>query len=225
MSDDMRGLFFIVMGQYRKGVEPSYMNRVSGEVGYIGGYDPRNENTERWYQLMDCKTFTTIACGSDLKKVVRGVYTCIMRYKGVAKRYFKHVSDTSSDDYYEVHYLHHAPLDSDRRAKKAEGRCPRTSPIMQELYKEIYSAYGDYFSDLVQEMEDKAYSELVDEKPVNKSRKILQRARKGLKPVVTPVKEDTTPPVKRPLKKVEKKEDTTPTLITPKKRSVKLLKC
>lgn len=217
--EDMRGLFFIMKGQYRKGVEPSYVNRISGEVGYVGGYDPEASDTERWYMLIDRKTFTIVACGSDLDKVAHSLYSIIKRYKGQAKKFFKHISDTTSDDYYEVTYLHHTPLDSDKRAKKAEGRCPRTSPVMRELYKEIDRQYGDYYIDMIEDMENKAYSELVDERPVNKSRKLVNKARKSMN--LTPVETSK----KTPLRKKETPVSETPKMVLkPKRRMVKLLK-
>lgn len=174
-GDSMRGLFFVVKGQYRKGLEPSFVNKVSGDVNHIGGYDPYSKDTENWYMLMDKITFQCLACGSDLEKVVKGVYTAIMKRKGSAKKYFKHVSDTTSDDYYEVHYLGHTPLNHDQRQKKAEGRCPRVSPIMQELYKAVYNEYGDFFRDLIEEQEDLAYENLKEERPINKTRKLVSK--------------------------------------------------
>lgn len=174
MSDDMRGLFFIVKGQYRK-TEPSFINRVTNDKTYIGGYDPYDDDTEEWYQLMDCKTFHCLACGSDFNRVLKGVHTAIIKHKGQAKRYFKQVCSITSDDYYEVHYLGHAPLTPEKRAKKAEGRCPRVSPPMMELYKHIYDEYGEFFREEIEKMEDLAYSELVEERPINKTRKLVSK--------------------------------------------------
>lgn len=171
----MRGLFFIVKGQYKKGVAPSFNNRVSNDTSWIGGYDPSGDDTEEWYMLLDCKTFHCVACGGDYDKVLRGVYTTIKKHKGLAKKYFKHVSDTTSDDFYEVHYLGHRPLDGGERAKKAVGRCPRVSPVMQELYKHIYDEFGDYYSEDIKRLEDLAYEDLVEEKPINKTRKLVSK--------------------------------------------------
>lgn len=186
MDDAMRGLFFIVKGQHKRNVKPCFTNKLTQEINYIGGYDPHNEDTVEWYQLVDCKTFQCLACGSDLNKVLNGVYNIIMRYKGVARNYFKHISDTTSDDYYETHYLGHAPLGHEQRANKAEGRCPRTSPIMREVYRHIYEEFGDYFSDEVKEKEDLAYKDLKEKgkgvlnKPKDKARKLVTKNR--LKP-------------------------------------------
>lgn len=190
MQDDMRGLFFIVKGQYKKGVEPSFMNKVSGSVTHIGGYDPYSKDTEEWYMVLDNKTFNCISCGSDFNKVLKAVYTVIKKYKGVAKRYFKYVSDTTSDDYYETHYLGKSPLTHDQRVKKAEGRCPRVSPAMRCLYEQIFSEYGDYFEDEIQEMEDLAYSELREDKPIHKTKKLMAKTKTHNKLVKTTPKEE-----------------------------------
>lgn len=200
MSDDMRGLFFIVKGQYVKGLEPSFVNDISGDTSYIGGYDPYDPNTREWYMLMDCKTFHCISCGSSLKKMLKGVYNTIKTHKGVAKRYFKHVSEITSEDYYEVTYLGHTPLTREEVVSKAEGRCPRVSPIMKCLYRKIYEEFGDYYEDEIKEMEDLAYADLVEEKPINKTRKLVSKNNVKKNLVKAPTKEekviDTTTPKK-----------------------------
>ena len=179
-GDSMRDLFFIVKGQYKKGVEPSFINSVTGDVSHVGGYNPYNDDTTNWYMCLDKMTFYCVACGSDFNKVLHSVYSQIMKFKGSAKKYFKHVCKVTSDDYYEVTYLGHKPLSPDQRSKKAEGRCPRVSPPMRCLYNAIYTYYGEYFSDEVAEMEDQAYKDLEevlrDSKPINKTRKILKKA-------------------------------------------------
>lgn len=202
MSDDMRGLFFIVKGQYKKGVAPSFVNSVTGDVQHIGGYNPYDDTTSEWFMLMDSKTFHCIACGSDLDKVLRSVYTAIVKHKGDAKRYFKYVSSITSDDYYETHYLGKSPLTHDQRVKKAEGRCPRVSPTMRCLYEHIYAEYGDFFSEEIEKMEDLAYKELSGRKPINKTKKIMAKTKKVTTKVET----------KTPTPKVE-----TPEVMTPKK--------
>lgn len=193
----MRGLFFIVKGHYRKGATPSYMNKATNETGYIGGFDPFSEDTDEWYMLMDCKTFHCLCCGSKLDNVLKGVRTNIVRHKGVAKKYFKHVSTITSDDYYETHYLGHAPLTPEQRAKKAEGRCPRVSPPMRCLYERVYEEYGDFFSDEIKKMEDLAYSELAEERPHKKSKKLVSKTKpKNMKVEMTSPKQEvikTTP--------------------------------
>lgn len=190
-NDTMKGLFIIMKGQYaqKKGIE--FVNKVSGDVNHIGGYDPDDPNTPEWYMCYDTVTWQCTACGSDFNKVVKSVYTQIMRYKGSLKKYLKHVSDVTSDDTYEVRYLGATPLTHDQRQKKAEGRCPRTSPIMVELYKHINEHYGDYYSDEIKEQEDLAYSELVEERPTNKTKKLMKRAGGVKKTTPTPVE---TPP-------------------------------
>ena len=173
MSEDLRGVFFIVKGQYRKGVAPSFVNRATNETSWVGGYDPHSDATEEWYMCLDRITFQCCGCGSDLKKVAHGVYTQIIKYKDL-KHYLHHISKTTSDDTYEVKYLGHAPLTHDQRVKKAEGRCPRVSPPMRCLYEEIYNNFGNYYEDLVEEMEDLAYSEIKDKTPFRKAKKLAK---------------------------------------------------
>lgn len=205
----MRGLFFIMKGKYKK-AKPSFTNEVTGDTTYIGGYDPENENTEEWYMLMDKETFHCVACGSSLKKVLDSVKSVIVRYKGEAKLYFRHVSKVTSDDYYETHYLGHKELTPDKRAKKAEGRCPRVSPAMRFLYSRVLEEYGYFFSEDIEEMEDLAYETLKDNTPLRKSKKLMARTKTNNK---------TEMVKKTPLKKKEKKVMEKPNkLIKPKKK-------
>lgn len=93
---DMRGLFFVMKGQYRKGVLPSFTNPHTGDTNYIGGYDPESESTEEWYGLYDSVTFNCVACGGDLNKVVHGVYNQIVHFKGDKSKYLRKVNYKAS---------------------------------------------------------------------------------------------------------------------------------
>ena len=196
-SDSMRGLFFIAKGQYSNKSEPHFLNNATGEVSYIGGYNPDNENTVNWYMLMDKITFHCVSCGNDFNKVLEALNGVIIRHKGSAKRYFKHISSITSDDYYETHYLGHKPLTHEQRVKKAEGRCPRVSPMMRCLYSVVYTHYGDYYSDKIEDMENRAYSELErqirESRPFNKTKKRMAKVQIEKPVLETPKKKEVTP--------------------------------
>lgn len=181
MSDTMRGLFFVMKGQYRKKEGVSYTNTISGEVMHLGGYNPSFPTTPQWYQVMDRNTFHTVACGSSLQQCMESLKNCIIRHKGDAKRFYRYVSNVTSEDYYETHYLGNPPLSPEERVKKAEGRCPRTSPLMKDLYSQVLTLYGDYFSDQVECAEEEAYKYLKENTDVSKSRKVLNKIRKDMK--------------------------------------------
>lgn len=152
MSEDMRGLFFIVKGQYEKGVKPSFINSVSGNEMSVGGYDPENKNTQEWYRLMDRKTYTTLCCSGDLDNVLRGVYKYIKKFKGDTKKYLEFLNGL--DNLF-------------------------SSPTMRCMYEHIDNLFGDYYSDEVREMEDLAFSELKEERnPVRKNRKLVSKHKK-----------------------------------------------
>lgn len=182
MSEDMKGLFFIVKGQYKKGVEPHFINEVSGEKNFIGCFNPESEDTSEWYMLLDNKTFHCVACGGDYDKVLKSVSKVIKKYKGVAKKYFKYLSDTTSEDYYEITYLGHKPLTKDQRAKKVVGRCPRVTPVMKSLYEQVYNEYGDYYREDIENMENEAYEVLKDSTPFKRSRKLMKNKKVVSKP-------------------------------------------
>ena len=211
MKEDMRGLFFIVKGRHDIG------GKCDDEDGInIKGYNPFDPNTDEWYMVMDKETFYCFACGSDLKKVLKGVRTFITKFK-TRKRYFKHVCEVTSEDYYEVHYLGHSPLTPEQVSKKVVGRCPRVSPAMKKVYKKVYDTYGDYYREEIEEQEDLAYEELKGDTPFNKTKKLVKKTKRvGLKTNTETTHEDT--PKKRTLKKTSEKTST-PT--APKKAFVR----
>lgn len=196
-TQDMRGLFYIVKGQYR----PNKRDTLNTD-----GYNPEDFNTSEWYQLRDCKTHHCIACGSNLRKVLRGVYTCITRYK-TAKTYFKYVDDTTTEDYYRTHYLGKPPYTQEERTKRGEdGRSARVSPEMKVLFNRVYEEYGDYYRDMIEEVEDEAYKYLASQTPMGKSKKILAKTKRPKTPprteTPTPVVEKTPPKKKSGAKSI-----------------------
>lgn len=147
MTEDMRGLFVILKGQYRKGVGECVTNRVTGDTMWLGGYDPDSPDTEEWYMLMDRERYVGFCCGSSLEKCLQGVYNNIRKYK-TRKRYMK-VLDKIENGH--------------------------QSPIMLEHYKIIDREFGFYYQDQIEEMEDKAYKDIKEDDPVLKARKRARR--------------------------------------------------
>lgn len=153
-EDTMRGLFFIIKGQYQR----DYRNKDNHTLGY----DPFNSDTSEWYMVLDNKTFTCVSCGSDLQKVLQSLFKVIKRYRGEAYRYFKQVSESVS----------------------------KVSPSTRNIYHQVFNEFGDYYEDEVREMEDLAYEELKQERPVFKSRKLMEKRKESLHTVeTTPVEE------------------------------------
>lgn len=149
MSDSMRGLFFIMKGQYRKGVEPHYIKE-DGTPTHIGGYDPNRKDCHEWYMLIDTKTFRCMSASTDYNKVLGAVYRIIKRHKGDLKSYLKAIPSL--------------------------GDTAKSTKVMNE---EVFKHFGDFFREDIEEMEDLAYSELREEKPLNKSKKLLSKVRKN----------------------------------------------
>lgn len=202
----MRDLFFIVKGKYKRGIEPSFVNHVSGEKNFIGGFDPEGEETAKWYMLLDRETFTCLACGSDLEKVAKGIYENIIRHKTI-KGYLKYISRITSDDTYEVRYLGKTPLDSAQRSKKAEGRCPRVSPSMRELYTAIYEEYGLYYSGLIEKYEDMAYEKL-ESKSLKGRTALIKKSMKSGKGINSKVEEKESPLILKKKKAIKFRKKT-----------------
>lgn len=197
-EESLKGLFYIVKGQYRR-TSPSVV--IDGETKHIGGYDPDNEDTSEWYRVLDCVTYHCICAGSSFDKCLEAIRRMIVHHK-TRKSYFRYVCKVTSEDYYEVHYLGHRPLNHEQRTKKAEGRCPRTSPAQKKLEEAVFNAYGDYYRDVIEEVEDEAYEDIKNDKPMMKSKKRFKK----LKTPETVEKEETPveTPKKTPLKTKKK---------------------
>lgn len=170
MNEDMRGLFFIVKGQYRKGAGDSVVNRVTGDTMYLGGYDPEDPETPEWYMCMDRERYIPFCCGSDYNKVLNSVRKTIARYK-TRDKYFRMVRSLSQTT---------------------------QSPIMVEHYKRVEEEFGDYFNDDIERMEDLAFGDVRNSDPVLRARKrsklkkktpvVVQDTPKEVQEVVTPKK-------------------------------------
>lgn len=167
MTEDMRGLFVIVKGQYRQKREPRFFNEVSQDYNFIGGYDPEREDTEEWYMLYDTVTQSCCGCSSDFDKVVSNVFKVITRYRS-REKYIKTMRS----------------LDQPR------------SPIHERLMREVFNTYGDYFREEIEEQEDQAYKVIREDTPLARTKKRLKKREhtsvemeEKRTPVVTP----TTP--------------------------------
>lgn len=193
-EESLRGLFYIVRGQYRKKAPVVYPE---GEEKYIGGYDPEDTSNPEWYRVLDNVTYHCICCGSDLDKCLESIKRMIVHCK-TRKNYFRYVCKITSEDYYEQHYLGHAPLKPEQRAKKAEGRCPRVSPHQKLMEKAVFDVYGDYYRDMIEEVEDSAYKTIAEDRPFSKG---MKRHKKIT--IATPHGEEKETP-KKTLKKTEK---------------------
>lgn len=148
MKEDMRGLFSIIKGQYSNKTGEGFSNDINNTTMYIGGYDPYSPDTTEWYQAMDNVNFKCIGCGGDYNKVLRSVYNTIKHHKGSVKNYLKHTKNT-----------------------------PATPPITRSLYERVIKEYGAYFSDDILDMEDLAYSELREDTPLKKTKKLVKKIR------------------------------------------------
>ena len=169
MKTDMKGLFVVIKGQYRKCGEV-FFNDVSNERNYLGGYDPESEYTVNWYMLVDTETYTTLASGVNLEKVVSCARKYIKKYK-TRKAFLQSLSDMEYGN--------------------------TTSPIHRRLMQEVCKKYGSYYQDLIEETVDDEYTILKDSmiNPLLKGAK--KRLKRLVTPdAETPVKKENTPPHK-----------------------------
>ena len=177
-SEDLRGVFFIVKGQYKHHTTPVFVNKATQSEQCLGGYNPTDPHTKEWYMVLDNIEFNCVACGGDFDTVKRGVYEAITTYK-TKERYLL-------------------------AQKRKQGN--KVSAPMRCLYEHVYKEFGDYYEDTVEEQEDLAYNSGVFKTPLQRSRDIKRKVGVGkikIEEKSTPVhkKEVTILRKKTPLKK------------------------
>lgn len=89
MKEDLRGVFFIVKGQYRR-KEPIMLFK--GNEYYIGGYDPEDEETKEWYRVIDREAGICIHAGVSLEKALNAIRREIIRSKNL-RTYLKSMKE------------------------------------------------------------------------------------------------------------------------------------
>lgn len=156
-EEDLRGVFFIVKGRYKKNCGQSFINEATGDVNHIGGYDPSSEDTVEWYMVLDNITFNCVCSGSDLDRAIKAVGNVIKRYKTEA-RYLKEL-------------------------KERDTRSNVSNP-MRCLYEAIYNTYGDFYSDYIEEQEDLAYGDITFKTPLQRTKDIKKKT--TVRKLVTP---------------------------------------
>lgn len=181
MIEDLRDVFVVIKGQYAKRGD-KFFNEVSGDYNYIGGYDPENSSTSEWYMLVDTTTYTTLACGSNLEKVV-----------GCAKKYI----------------TKYQTLDRYQKMLRSLEYSGKPSPIHARLMKEVCDTYGGYYRHLITGVEDSAYEQVREEninRSFKKAKKVLGKKRpKTLEVISTPPTPEVFGEVKSMVKPLKKK--------------------
>lgn len=166
-NDDLRGMFFIVKGQYEKGVVPSVISKVTGGEVFLGGYDPSNDNTAEWYMALDKVTYHCICCSGDFEMIKRGIVNAITRYK-TKENYLMQL--------------------------KMRGEYEDVSKPMRFVYDMVYSYYGNYYSEVVSDLEEEAYSSSLSHTGNTLKRSLLKKsAPKSIKKIRSEAPEKKTP--------------------------------
>lgn len=178
MRESLRGLFYIMKGQYVKNRTPRFWNDVSESDNYIGGYDPEGDDTSEWYSVMDKENFQCHGTAPTLKGAVNIIRKIILRYR-------------TKEHLYEVLERYDMPK----------------SPIHIRLMEEVYNTYGDFFSGLVEDVENTTYEEVRNDTPVMRARNKRKRSL-----IKVEMKDKDTPPDTTI-------EDTPPKGDVPKKRN------
>lgn len=76
MKEDLRNVFFIIKGQYRK---KSPVMTFRGNDYYVGAYDPEDEETTEWYRVLDRETGGCIHASNSLDKALHAIRREIIR--------------------------------------------------------------------------------------------------------------------------------------------------
>lgn len=160
-EETLKGLFFIVKGQYHS------------EDG-VESHNPDGPLCSEWYVLMDNVVFNTVACGSSLTKILRSLENTLRKYK-TRKDYFKMLDAFTTEDYYRTTYEGLPPYTELQLKNLRSGRRTRVSQPMKELYREVFNTYGDYYSEEVHEVEEKVYNSTQFQTPLERSKKLQKK--------------------------------------------------
>lgn len=142
--ETMGGKFFIIKGQYGRGIEP-LAACPDGEGRFIGGYNPYLKGTNEWYQLVDRKNYVTTICGGDIKKVLEGYRKMVV---------------SCGDDFsvYEERNPKYLEYEDDEKRPQRHKRCT-TSKVGTWIAQAVEREWGDYLEDEL----DTAYREAAKE--------------------------------------------------------------
>ena len=178
--EDMRGLFFIQKGQYRKsGLCVTVKDGHEYEERYLGGYNPNGPDTDGHYCVMDRITFHSIYGGSSLNAALDCLTRCIVNYHNDPELYFRDICEVTNEDFYTRHYENGTYYSETVLKKKSEdGKSWRTSPHMKRLGYAVSKIYGDFFSDEIQKAEESAIKILDEKKRQSIARKKEMKCRK-----------------------------------------------
>lgn len=146
-STDFTDTWVIIKGQFnnRKGID---------------SYDPEDPDTQEWYQALDRHTYHTVSCGPNFDRVIRGLMNNVKGFK-TQEAYYKFLGETTTEDYYRVHFLGMPPYSvREKEVMAKEGVSCAVSTPMKALYKEVVNTYGDYFYEEVEDAVARAYREL-----------------------------------------------------------------
>ena len=148
-----------------------------GEERYIGGYDPTDDNTVEWYRVLDKERGHCVCAVGDFNTALRCLRGMITHYR-TRERFYKE-----------------------------QERCgSHISPPTLALHQEVIKHYGYFYSDIIEEIEDEAYSVLRDQRPFRKSQKLVKKNRPSVKvSLKTPPKKEEVFNTPTPRKLVKKK--------------------
>ena len=147
MTEDLRGQFFIVKGQFLK----TTPIEIGDDTVFVGGYDPYNTDTKEWYQLVYRPLYTCVACGKDLDLVLQGGEHFMKTFKGQRKKVDKH--------------FEHLRLEG------------HLTTAMSKVFSVVDDLFGDYFENEVCDMEDHVYNTMVCETPIKKAQKLMSKSK------------------------------------------------
>lgn len=213
-ENTMSGLFFILRGQYCKKGTPVI---VEGEERYFECYDPKDTTNPEWYIVMDRVVFNSIYSGSSREKALNSIGRAIERYRDSPKKYFREVSNLTSEDFYDVHYNKQRPLGAKEISKRAVGKQPRTSSAMWIHYMSAYTLYGAFLYEERVKIEEQAQERVKDLKhPLRKNLKRMKRHSKNVEktevdttfPIVVERERKELKPVYESSRKTEEKRKT-----------------
>lgn len=147
MSNSLNNVFYVVKGQYQKGLAPVCFYEEKGETLYLGGFNPYSENTVEWYGLYDNITHRCYGCG-NLDSIFSALRKVVKLYRNKEKL----IKAYNSGEY-------------------------RVSKAQKVLHEGIFNEFGDYLREEIEEIVDESFEEIKNDTPFNRAKKRMKRSR------------------------------------------------
>lgn len=145
-ADSLRGVFFIVKGQYSPDKKPAI--EIDSNQVFVGCYNPESASTKEWYRVIDNRSFRCVYASSSLEGAFKTIRDFLWQFRTYGK-YAQAFNDSIS------------------------GKIPASEII---LGKAVYAMYGKYYAENIRAIEEEVYEEISHDSLYRRSMNKVRKA-------------------------------------------------